>query len=272
MMQDCLVPERISNLLRTIWIGKNMIYLDTIDSTNSESRRRAAEEAEGTVILAEQQTAGKGRFGREWSSPKSKGIWMSILLKPDLSSIKIPQLTLIAAAAVCLALDERSLLLPDQQVKIKWPNDIFLAGKKIGGILTEMQVRDNKVQSVIVGIGLNVNLGEEDVSGDLIDKATSLYLETGRVQQREPLVAGILNYFESLYLQYLTTEELGETLTICRQKSAVIGRKVDMTGEKIGQAAEVLDLGPQGELVVKLDNGEITSLISGEISILLQDE
>jgi len=263
--------ELINNYLMTKWLGQKIIFLDTIDSTNTECKKRSLTENQGTVILSEEQTAGRGRLGREWISPKGKGIWMSLLLKPDLPPDKIPQTTLVAAASVCTALEAELAELKEfsLQVEVKWPNDILLAGRKAGGILTEMQVSGENVQSVIVGIGLDVNLSEEDFPPMLRDQATSLFLATGRVWERERLIAGVLNSFESLYDKFIQAGELGEALTICRLKSAVIGRHVVLANNGTEQRAEVLDLGPQGELLVRLENGMVSSVVSGEISLKL---
>jgi len=264
-----LSPGKIEQSIQTKFIGRKIIYLDTIDSTNSEGKRRSSTEVEGTVILSEIQTAGRGRLGREWISPKSKGIWMSILLKPKLSSEKIPQLTLVGAAAVCMALESVDHSLSGK-VQIKWPNDILLAQRKLGGILTEMQVSGDKVQSVVLGIGLNVNLEKTDFPEELELCATSLSLQTGIIYERELLIAELLYSFEQLYSEFLNYGELGQSLDICRQRSAVICKQVLLLDKGIRQEAEVLDLGPQGELVVRLSNGDITSIVSGEISLRIQ--
>ncbi len=260
-----LIPDKITQDLRTKILGRKIIYLDTVDSTNSEGRRRFTPEGEGIVILSEQQTAGRGRLGREWTSPRNKGIWMSILLKPDQPPDRIPRLTMVGAAAVCLALEivEPSL---GTKVQIKWPNDLLLGEKKVGGILTEMQVSGGKAQSVVLGIGLNVSLEEDDFPSELLMKATSLYLGTGRAYDREIIIAEILNSFEPLYQEF-SGGSIAKSLTICRQRSAVIGRNVILVNKGIVEEAEVLDLGPQGELVVKLAKGDIASVVSGEISL-----
>jgi BirA family biotin operon repressor/biotin-[acetyl-CoA-carboxylase] ligase len=260
-----LISPKITQGLRTKILGRKIIYLDTVDSTNSEGRRRVTSEAEGTVILSEQQTAGRGRLGRKWTSPRNKGIWMSILLKPDLPPDRIPRLTMVGAAAVCLALEsvEPSL---GAKVQIKWPNDLLIDGKKVGGILTEMQISGDEVQSVVLGIGLNVSLKEDDFPPELLRKATSLYLGTGRIYDREILIAEILNSFEPFYQEFLGGS-IKKPLTICRQRSAVIGRNVILLNKGVEAEAEVLGLGSQGELVVKLAKGEIASVVSGEISL-----
>jgi BirA family biotin operon repressor/biotin-[acetyl-CoA-carboxylase] ligase len=258
--------EVIAGLTRTKLIGRKIIYHQSIDSTNNEAKRRAPDLEEGTVILSELQTAGRGRFGREWASPAGKGIWLTILLKPNLPPPQVPQLTLVAAAAVCLALEKTDANLRES-LRIKWPNDLYLGEKKAGGILTEMQAGADQVQSVAVGIGLNVNFEETDFPEELRGKATSLSLETGAVYDRNIITAEIFKAFESLYLQFLETGELGNSLEICRQRSAVLGRKVILNRRGREEEAQALDLGSQGELIVRLADGGISAVISGEVSL-----
>lgn len=259
----------LKKYIRTQKIGSNVICLKTIDSTNSEAKRRSLEEAEGTVFLSEQQTAGRGRLGREWASPDGKGIWMSVLLKPAISPDKIPQLTTVAAAAVSLALESIDTVF-DTMLRIKWPNDILLGAKKAGGILTEMQMCGDIVQAVVIGIGLNVSLKENDFPHQLRQQATSLLLETGVSYDRVIIIAQIINFLESLYQEFLTEGDLGRSLAICRKRSAVIGRKVQLLHQGNKEEVEVLDLGCQGELVVKHADGTRSSIISGEISIRME--
>lgn len=271
--EDSLRSVNLSEYLRTSFLGRKMIYFDTLDSTNAEARKKAHDEPQGTVIISEQQTAGRGRFGRDWLSPKGLGIWMSLILKPDLPPEEIPQLTLIAAAAVCLAVEEAGIDFPGKGLTIKWPNDIFLNGKKTGGILTEMQMGDNRIPNVVVGIGLNVNLRETDFPDSLLETATSFRIATGACQSRPKIAVGILNAYESLYLEYLKNGHLGQTLAICRERSEVIGKEVVLEGrdalsqQGYRQLARVLDLGPKGELIAELENGEIISVFSGEVSL-----
>ncbi|RNC28620.1 MAG: Bifunctional ligase/repressor BirA [Candidatus Dichloromethanomonas elyunquensis] len=268
MTQLRLDPDRIVKFLQTKTLGREIVRLDSVDSTNSECKRRSSEK-EGLLVLSEEQTAGRGRFGRTWASPKGKGIWMSLLLKPDLPLPNIPQLTLVGAAAVYRGLEKEADYFSGQ-IKIKWPNDIWISNKKIGGILTEMQTGAGSVQSVILGIGLNINLAKEDFPPELRTAATSLFLEKGELFEREIIIANILNEFERFYLEFLVQRKLGEALTVCRENSAVIGKKVKVSDQEMGIEARVIDLGPQGELLVKMNNGKLASIISGEISLQIQ--
>lgn len=256
-----LIDKDIQKHLTTSILGQEISCLDSVDSTNSEAKRRALEVKDGTIILSEEQTAGRGRQGRSWLSPRGKGIWMSIILKPDLTAEKVPQITQIAAAALCLVLEKKGIL----GVEVKWPNDILIDGKKLSGILTEMQSKGDSVDHVILGIGLNTNMTNQDFPEELQNQATSLYMETGISWERPALIADIINSFEPLYKQYVEYGDLSQTLDICRKKSAVIGTSVILHNKGKDQEAEVLDLGPNGELYVRLVNGEILNIVSGEI-------
>lgn len=267
-MNRPISAEKMIAHLRTMTIGRSLICLESVDSTNSEIKRRDQGDREGTVVFSEEQTAGKGRQGQVWLSPKGKGLWMSILLKPHLSVEKIPQLNLVAAAAIALSLDNADSCL-DKKVLVKWPNDLFLNGKKICGILTETHLRENAARSVILGIGLNVNLEEEDFPPELKGIATSLLLETGHIYNREMIAASILNRFEELYLEYVDKGSLSRTLGICRERSAVIGKDVFLCHQGMQKQAHVWDIGPTGELLVSLDDGRELAVVSGEISLKL---
>ena len=166
---DILTLEEVEEYLTTDFIGRNIYYFDSLSSTNIKAKEIATKSKEGTIVIAEEQTKGKGRLGRSWLSPKGKGIWMSIILKPKVAPIKVAKITLIGAAAVNQGLKDIGI-----KSYIKWPNDIVIDGKKVCGILTEMSCELNMINYCIMGIGINVNLDKEDFSKDLIDTATSL--------------------------------------------------------------------------------------------------
>ncbi len=187
------------------------------------------DEEEGTVVVAEEQIKGKGRLGgRNWVSPKGgKGIWMSIILKPNMLPSEVAKLTLIGgAAAVNKALEEMGII-----SYIKWPNDIVIQGKKVCGILTEMSCELNIINYVIMGIGINVNLLKEDFSQELVDKATSLKEITGRDLDRKRLLASVLNHFENLYLPFKQRGDISATIDISRGKSLLIGKEIRILRE-----------------------------------------
>ena len=258
---DILTYEEIKKDLNTKFIGRKVYYHDTIDSTNISAKAIAHDEDEGTIIVAEEQTQGRGRLGRHWESPKKKGIYFSLILKPQVPPMKVAKLTLLGAAAVYLALDEMGI-----NSEIKWPNDIVINGKKVCGILTEMSSELNMINHVIMGIGVNVNLEETDIPEDLQHKATSLKLESKGQVDRKMLLATILNKFENLYVLFKDDGEISQAIEICRDNSAVIGKEVQVINGSTQRLGKVLDINEEGELLVEFD-GKLETVFSGEISI-----
>jgi len=198
-------PERITADeirlgLITNFIGKNIHYEDSVDSTQKIAHYLSNEGVpEGTVVIAEEQRSGKGRMNRSWHSPKYSGIWMSLILRPNIPLTKAPQLTLLTAVAIVQAIEE----VTDLEPVIKWPNDILLNGKKITGILTELQAEADKIHSVIIGVGINVNQEKQDFPAELHGIASSLAIENGRPISRAEIIKSIFKHFEKLYLLYL---------------------------------------------------------------------
>lgn len=259
---DILSYEEIEEYLETDFLGRNLHYYQSIDSTNKKAKEIALDEKEGTVLIAEEQLVGRGRMGREWISPRGKGIWMSIILKPKVEPMEVSKITLLGAAAVNKALKSMNV-----DAKIKWPNDILIRDKKVCGILTEMNCELNMINYVVIGIGINVNLNEDDIPEDLKDKATSIKIDQGEEIDRKKLIGHILNEFEKLYIPFKDKGNAKEAIDICRENSAIIGREVKIIqGEEV-KTGDVIDLNEDGELVVRLGNGDIENIFSGEISI-----
>ncbi len=253
--------ERIKDYINTKIIGKNILYFDSIDSTNLKGKEIGGQLEEGTIIIADEQTLGRGRMGRGWASPKGKSICMTLILKPNLSLEDISRLTLVASASVFKALEKL-----DIQAQIKWPNDILLNNKKICGILTEL-VEVDKEKLVVLGIGINVNLDMEDFPEDLLESGTSLKIEVGKEISREELIGLILNEFEVLYLDFVNNKSLREVMKISREYSSLLGHYVKIIrGDNIlyGKALDILD---SGEILIEFEDGGIKELNSGEISI-----
>jgi BirA family biotin operon repressor/biotin-[acetyl-CoA-carboxylase] ligase len=195
-----ITADEIRLGLTTNFIGRNIHYEDSVESTQKIAHRLAAENvAEGTVIIAEEQRSGRGRMERKWHSPKYTGIWMSLILRPNIPLPKAPQLTLLTAVAIVQAIEEMTSLHPE----IKWPNDILLNGKKVTGILTELQAEADRIHSIIIGIGINVNQLKEDFPVELQQSASSLFIEKGELVPRADLIRCIFKQFEKLYLLYL---------------------------------------------------------------------
>ena len=260
---DLLTSEELQVHLDTKYMGRNIIHFNTIDSTNNKAKELATTDVpSGSVVVSEEQTSGRGRFGREWNSPKSKGIWMSIILKPDMDPTNASNITLIGAAAVTEALNEFGI-----QARIKWPNDIILNNKKLGGILTEMSSELNLINYIIIGIGINVNTSKEDFSQGLEKIATSLKLETGQEFQRNKFLGNILNHFERLYEEYLSGYNLKATIEVCRRNSIILGKEIQLYSKGILITAKAIDIDEKGLLIIEHKDLRIEKILSGEVSM-----
>lgn len=261
---DVLSLSELEPFLNTEFIGRDIIYLDSIDSTNTYAKKAAEGQfREGTVVIADEQTAGRGRLGRHWVSAKGKGIWMSIMLKPDILPSDAPKLTITAAYAVANGLRNCCSL----DAKIKWPNDIIVGSKKLCGILTEMSAEADEINSVIVGIGINANMGFEDFGEAVSDIATSVKLETGAAVSRKALTASVLNEFEKAYKAFLKYGSLNSFLGEYKNKSAVLGKEIRVISRKEEIIGIAVDISEEGHLVVRLADGALKEIMSGEVSV-----
>lgn len=260
---DLLTLEEIQPYLYTKLIGKNIIHFDSTASTNLKAKEIGDKiESNGTVIISEEQTNGRGRLGRAWVSPKYKGLWMSIILKPELSPMEAAKLTQIGAAAVIKALKEFNI-----DALIKWPNDVVINSKKVCGILTEMSAELTKINYIVMGIGVNVNIEEKDFPEELRDIASSLLIEHGGKINRQELTAKILNNFEALYLDFLSSSSMKESIDICRSFSAILNKEINIIKNQVVTPALVKDIDDEGRLLVEYLDGRTEWLISGEVSI-----
>ncbi len=253
--------KEIEGYLETIFMGRDIRYFDSIESTNKLAKEIASSLDEGTIFLAEEQTLGKGRMGREWISPRGKGIWMTIVLKPQIEPSKVSRITQIGAAAVYSGLEKIGI-----RTKIKWPNDILINKKKVGGLLTEMSGDLNRVEYVIMGIGLNVNLDREDFPDILKDKATSIKIEKGKKINRQKVIGSILNEFENYYMNFKEDEDLEGVIDILRSNSILIGNEIKLIDGSKEEKGIALDINPDGSLLVEFKEGR-KSIYSGEVSI-----
>jgi BirA family biotin operon repressor/biotin-[acetyl-CoA-carboxylase] ligase len=258
---DVLSVEKIKKSLHTSWAGNEIQVLDVVDSTNNMAKRCAEEGAgHGLLIIGDQQTAGKGRRGRAWDSKKGEGIFMTLLLKPDLEPGNASMLTLVMALAVRRALEHVANL----SASIKWPNDIICNGKKVCGILTEMSAQMDYINHIVIGVGINVH--NETFLPEVENVATSIYQQTGVHIVRTELVAEVLNCFEYYYEQFMTTqdlcslvEEYNQYLINCDRKVLVLDAKHTYTGTALG-------INSSGELQVLTEDG-IRNVASGEVSV-----
>lgn len=245
----------------TEWAGQEIFYFPVVDSTNTRAKELAGEGAlHGTLVLAERQEAGRGRSGRSWESPEGVGIFMTLLLRPEIQSDHASMLTLVAALAVSAAITKKT----KNTAEIKWPNDIVINGKKICGILTEMSVVSGQVSYIAVGIGINVHNAE--FPEKIADRATSLYLETGIHFSRAELIEEILEQFEHYYATFLRTEDLSGLVDEYNARLVNRDRQVKVLDERKPFVGKALGITPRGELMVEND-GNMTLVSAGEVSV-----
>ena len=256
---DILSSENIAYNLPTEFIGKKVIHLDTVGSTNDYAKEIGNKVSGGTLIISEQQTKGKGRLGRVWKSKSGDGIWMSLIIKPKIEPHKAPFLTLVSGASVVKALSNLGV-----EASIKWPNDIIVHNKKICGILTELSAEMERVNYVVIGIGINIKT--IDFPDEIKEKATSLYKE-GYKLSRVDIVRQFCIEFEKLYKGYILDGNKQDTLELCRKYSAIIGKQVYVIKNNKRELVKCIDINENGNLIVKEKNGEIQEIMSGEVSI-----
>lgn len=248
--------------LKTKTMGQTIYFYEETDTTNNRARELALEGApEGTLVVAEKQTAGRGRRGKVWESPLGTGIWMSLVLRPQIAPTEASVLTLLCGLATAEAIEAETGLSAD----IKWPNDILINGKKAVGILTEMDCEMSEVHFVIPGIGINVNTAS--FPPEIAEIATSLYLECGKTVSRRRLVHKVLERLEEHYETFLRTGSFAAMLEDYRKHCITLGKEVHVLGRE-PFFAEALDITPEGELLVRrADNGKEEVVFSGEVSI-----
>jgi BirA family biotin operon repressor/biotin-[acetyl-CoA-carboxylase] ligase len=259
---QALAPAALQAHLRTAVFGHRVFYYPTIGSTNDRALDLAsAGEPEGAVILAEEQTGGRGRRERTWHSPARLGIYVSMILRPLVPAMRAPLFTLTAAVAVVEALRDIGRL----QATIKWPNDVVVAGRKIAGILAETRGSDPLIREMVLGAGINVNQRREDFSPEVLERATSMRIESGLVTDRAPILAGILEGFERRYSR-LVRGERSELLREWESLSALPrGHHVVVespSGRSEGSMAGVDD---EGALLLMLPDGRTVRVPFGEI-------
>lgn len=255
-------PHDIRANLNTKTIGQTIHFYDIVESTQEIAHQLAREGAqEGTVVIAEQQSKGRGRLGRKWESPKGTGIWMSIIVRPNIPPFQAPQLTLLTAVAIVQAIQQVTNLQPE----IKWPNDILINGKKLVGILTELQAEADIIQAIIIGVGINVNT--KLFPEELQNKATSLLLENnGQEVERAALIRAIFQQFEKLYEEYLQ-HGFKPIKLLWESYNISIGKYITaktLSEEIKGYAKGITD---EGVLLVEDDFGNVHEIYSADIDI-----
>lgn len=258
---DILTPDLLRKRLKGSLFGKRVLHFFKTDSTNRVAMELGyAGEPEGTVVMAESQTAGRGRSGRTWQSERGTGLYFTVLLRPRLSPAQAPLLTMLAGISAHDAIQAQTGLLPE----LKWPNDLLLNGKKLGGILTEMHAEPDAVRFVIVGMGINVN--QEKFPAELSTIATSIRKESGRMTYRLELLARLLGQFETDYNRFLRE---GPGFVVDRFQSAssfAQGRRVRVDTGVESYLGTTAGLSPEGLLLVSRDNGPLVTVIAGDVT------
>ena len=259
---DLMTEAEIKSLMHTEWVAKEVLYFDTIDSTNTKAQELAEKGyPSGTLVVADKQESGKGRRGRSWVSPSGTGIFMTLMIKPDINPNNASMLTLVAALAVAKAITS----VTGEEALIKWPNDIVVNSKKVCGILTEMNAQFDYINHIVVGIGINVH--NESFPEEISQMASSLMIEAGGKRfHRAQIIAETMSYFEHYYDTFLKTQDLSalvreyDELLVNRNKSVrVLDPKEPFDGKAMG-------ITPKGELIV--DTWESRKLVSsGEVSV-----
>ena len=250
----------ITDQIHTKWAGKTVHFARETDSTNLWIKRLAKEGApEGTLALAEFQSAGRGRLGRSWEVPEGTSVMMSILLRPKFEPQYAPTLTLVMGMAVAKAVKKLGF-----DVSIKWPNDVVVSHKKICGSLTEMGVRDGKIDYAVIGVGINVNIRE--FPEEMADKATSLYLESGRKFDRSQIPGLVMEAFEEYYEKFAATCDLSGLKEKYESILANYNQPVRVLAKEPyeGVARGITD---GGELLVEKTDGTIVAVSAGEVSV-----
>jgi len=258
---DILTPELLRQRLKGSLFGRRIYHFFKTDSTNRIGMELGyAGEPEGAVVLAEEQSAGRGRAGRAWHSERAAGIYVTLLLRPKISPVQALLLTMMAGLSAHAAIQAQTGLQPD----LKWPNDMMLNGKKLGGILTEMYADTSQVRFVIVGVGINVN--QQKFPGELGGIATSLRLETGKHHSRLELLARLLREFETDYNRFLREGARFVTEGFGKASSYAVGKRVRVNNGNESFTGVTAGLAPEGLLRVEIEGGKIVTVIAGDVT------
>lgn len=261
-----LTYSEIKPYLNTNSIGRNYLYFETIGSTNVYCKALALEDKpHGTIVVSERQTAGQGTKGRSWISPMGKGIWFSLLLRPDMTATDLGKITQIASAALVSMFEDF-----DINARIKWPNDIIVDDKKICGILTEAKLKGNSIDHIVLGIGINVNLNNDDFGSELGCIATSMQKSRNATFNRGEVLSTFLNYFETYYEEFLSNSS-NSYFQIYKDRSYILNKKVNLIKNNAPTLVIPIDILSDGALLVKKQDESIEKIYSGEVSLRLAD-
>ncbi|MFA1820733.1 biotin--[acetyl-CoA-carboxylase] ligase [Virgibacillus oceani] len=259
-------PEKISENtlqwgLETEWAGRTIIHKEMVSSTQTIAHVAARNNAaHGTVVIADEQKEGKGRMNRHWHAAKDQGLWLSLILRPEIQPQQAPQLTLLTATVLADVLSSYT----DTKPMIKWPNDILLNEKKCAGILTEMQAEQDQIQYIVIGIGLNVNQDEKELAGTIQKQATSLKVETGKSWSMKELFQDFMPAFEKAYDTYLENG-FSEIKRKWESYGFKIGKKIRIKTMNKSWDALFTGISDDGALIIEEESGELNTLYSAEV-------
>lgn len=264
MNGEQLAAEKIrAHLGKLNTVGRRIDCFATVDSTNTYLKRAAADGApDGTIAVAAEQTAGRGRRGRTFQSAADKGIYLSVLLRPQRKADSLLPLTGLCAAAMCNAVEHACGV----RAQIKWTNDLLLNGKKLCGILTELGMENGALSYVIIGIGINVSHKAEDFEGEVAAIATSLERELGKTVSKNGLAAAMIEELDKLY----TALQNGDTATYLaayRRDCVTIGKEVQLLWQDVHEKVRALDVDEEFGLIVQRENGAVETVRTGEVSV-----
>ncbi|MBQ7317519.1 MAG: biotin--[Phascolarctobacterium sp.] len=258
-----LFPQEINNCLQTKWLGRSVCYEDCVGSTNNVAKSIANQGCEnGLLVVAEEQGAGKGRLSRGWISPHAKGIWFSVVLKPPFLPQEASKCTLLAAVAVVKAVNK----IKGVEAAIKWPNDILLNGRKLVGILTEMNAEFGHINYIVIGTGINTHGEPEDYPDDVRDIAISVADVAEEPVSRVQLLADILKNMEDLY-ELVCAEGFVPVLAEWRKYSCTLGQEVKVIAPDMTYFGTAIDIDEDGLLIVRKTSGELEKVVAGDVSI-----
>jgi BirA family biotin operon repressor/biotin-[acetyl-CoA-carboxylase] ligase len=260
---DLLLPDEIREGLDTKVLGKrDIVYFTETDSTNTRAKDLASKGApEGTLVISEKQIKGRGRKGRNWFSPSQGGIYTSLILRPGISPGEAPKITLLTAVVVA----ETLRTLTQLNVSIKWPNDILVNGKKIAGILTEMSTEMDAIDYIVVGLGLNVNTPR--FPDDITEKATSIFIETGKHFPRAKFIQEYLKWYEEYY-EIFKKSGFEPVIKRWKELTDMIGKRITVEMISKKYAGEVQDIDKDGVLILKDNKGNSHRIIFGDVTLM----
>ncbi len=274
---DIFSKSEIASRLEEAAGVREVVFLNSCDSTNTEAARRAESSDGGVLVVSEEQTAGKGRRGRNWNSPAGSNVYFSLMIKPDLSTDVAPMLTLIMALAVCRGMEKvltgsaigtsgrKGASRSDDLPMIKWPNDIVMGGRKCCGMLTEMSCEEDRIKYVVIGVGINVK--HQDFPDEIKETAVSLEDASGMKISRSILVAEVLNEFGPLLERFIEERDLNFARKAYFDRLINSGRKVRVLDPKGEYEGTCRGISEKGELLVEMSGGDIVKVNSGEVSV-----